>query len=766
MERKVTGWLAMSAFGLAFGAFPGSAGAQPSNDLCSGAIPLTCGESVIGNTSTATVDTAPACTTTNGTGGGVWYSLIGTGSPTTIQTCGAGTTFDTRIRVYTGSCGALVCVAGNDNSLACASPTRAWVQWNSVAGVEYLVLVHGTGAASGGIEVAASCYVLGPEDCDDTHDNDGNGLTDCEDAECAPLALCTEDCDDGIDNNGDGFVDCSDAQCQCDAACPPALDGDQCCDPIDAFIGINIFSMIPFSTIVSPDPWTSSQCPGTGPPVYAWDKWLRWVAPASGTVAWNTCWVPVPDQAVVVYQGDDCRTKTQIACNGDGPPLPGNQCFWYSTGEFDAIAGETYHIRFSVNPFSFPTYTTEGLYLEYTGCPAIANLTAANDCATGAVTLEWDPASFDSFDVRKDNAPLATGLPGTSSEYVDPDPGDGFHDYELIGHCAGLISATVSVQAAHYDGEQDLIIRGESPSLVDSAGALAAELAALGRSVVVFDGGIADYPCAASPFAVIWQMLGTWPAYRCVSAADGAILGAAHAAGASIYTEGGDQWGYCVPVAGFGDLDGIASAIDGDDGFTAMDGSDSGLGLDLADLLGVPYTQDTTGDDYTDRLVAATADPGLSATGVVWRRDDALGVPTYDTGVAGIGAAASGRVVSQSWEFGGFGGSRADLAARLVAFLDPAPVTEQLRRGDCNDDGAIDIGDAIWTLSRLFSGGPPGTCDDACDANDDGGVDIGDAITVLNTLFGGAGPLPSPYPDCGADPVADALGCANSTTCP
>ncbi|MFN0060225.1 MAG: hypothetical protein ACKVX7_17340 [Planctomycetota bacterium] len=86
-------------------------------------------------------------------------------------------------------------------------------------------------------------------------------------------------------------------------------------------------------------------------------------------------------------------------------------------------------------------------------------------------------------------------------------------------------------------------------------------------------------------------------------------------------------------------------------------------------------------------------------------------------------------------------------------------------RGDCNGDSAFDIGDAIFTLSALFSGGTLPTCADACDSNDDGSNDIGDAIYSLTALFAG-GLLPGPPgASCGLDPTADALGCVASP-CP
>lgn len=80
-------------------------------------------------------------------------------------------------------------------------------------------------------------------------------------------------------------------------------------------------------------------------------------------------------------------------------------------------------------------------------------------------------------------------------------------------------------------------------------------------------------------------------------------------------------------------------------------------------------------------------------------------------------------------------------------------------RGDCNDDGTFNLGDAIGILSAAFSADSTHSCDDACDANDDGSLNIADAIAALSSLFGGAGPLPGPFPSCDVDPTDDSLGC-------
>jgi hypothetical protein len=81
------------------------------------------------------------------------------------------------------------------------------------------------------------------------------------------------------------------------------------------------------------------------------------------------------------------------------------------------------------------------------------------------------------------------------------------------------------------------------------------------------------------------------------------------------------------------------------------------------------------------------------------------------------------------------------------------------RRGDANDQGTVDIADAIWILQDLHGDGPGTPCWDAGDANDDGRFDISDAIYLLNHLFLGARPPPPPFGECGLDPTPDALPC-------
>lgn len=70
-------------------------------------------------------------------------------------------------------------------------------------------------------------------------------------------------------------------------------------------------------------------------------------------------------------------------------------------------------------------------------------------------------------------------------------------------------------------------------------------------------------------------------------------------------------------------------------------------------------------------------------------------------------------------------------------------------RGDSDASGIVNLSDAITALQHLFLGGPA-PCRRAMDSNADGSIDITDPIGLLNHLFLGAGPLPPPYPACGA----------------
>jgi hypothetical protein len=82
-------------------------------------------------------------------------------------------------------------------------------------------------------------------------------------------------------------------------------------------------------------------------------------------------------------------------------------------------------------------------------------------------------------------------------------------------------------------------------------------------------------------------------------------------------------------------------------------------------------------------------------------------------------------------------------------------------RGACNQDGVVDISDAVCLLSWLFTDGVAPGCITAVNTNGDGAVDISDAVWLLAYLFVG-GPAPfEPYLTCAPGPLPSdtELGC-------
>ena len=288
------------------------------------------------------------------------------------------------------------------------------------------------------------------------------------------------------------------------------------------------------------------------------------------------------------------------------------------------------------------------------------------------------------------------------------------------------------------------------------------------RSIVV-DIGPSGLACLGDPaLERIWCCLGTYPEDQTLTVADEDALVVAQSLGKHIYVESGDQWGF-AGVTTFGNIDGVAPPyVDGNDSFLSMDGADSGFGLDLSANLGVAYTQDNAANDWTDQILPSTTDALGPNAGVIWRQAGGA----YNTGIH-YDTDTGGKVICQTWEFGGYGGDQNALAAAYLTVLGGGPAVPQFQRADCNADGLRNIADAIYGLGALFPppGGSPNlpSCRDSCDANDDGAFNIADMIHLLGSLFppGGGPPsvIPPPFGVCGGDPTADPLDCVSFPPC-
>ncbi len=111
-----------------------------------------------------------------------------------------------------------------------------------------------------------------------------------------------------------------------------------------------------------------------------------------------------------------------------------------------------------------------------------------------------------------------------------------------------------------------------------------------------------------------------------------------------------------------------------------------------------------------------------------------------------------------------------DTVSILLNTTSTTPLPGDFRRGDTNNDGQVEITDAIRLFESLFLiGSAPLECADSGDTNDDGAVDVSDPVYLLSYLFvaGSAAPPAPGVTACGSDPTADPLAtCSAGATCP
>jgi hypothetical protein len=142
--------------------------AQPSNDICLGAIALTNGVSCTQSTAEATSTGDPADCSGGYLANGVWFSFTpAVSGQLNIGTCGSD--FDTMLAVYTGSCGARALVGcNNDSGPLCGSWAQASVSIGGVAGTTYWILAGGAGyegVKTGNLTVTASVLPVSNDTC-------------------------------------------------------------------------------------------------------------------------------------------------------------------------------------------------------------------------------------------------------------------------------------------------------------------------------------------------------------------------------------------------------------------------------------------------------------------------------------------------------------------------------------------------------------------------------------------------------------------------
>ena len=125
---------------------------------------------------------------------------------------------------------------------------------------------------------------------------------------------------------------------------PPLVDcpGDECDDPIPAFLGFNPFDTT--NCTDSSDPYDDAQCPPSPTNqlgLMQKDIWFTYTPDECGVLKVSTCGFASFDTDLVGYFALSCTEKFQIACNGDAPNCPD----FTSEMEFPVTAGNKYLIR-------------------------------------------------------------------------------------------------------------------------------------------------------------------------------------------------------------------------------------------------------------------------------------------------------------------------------------------------------------------------------------------------------------------------------------
>jgi len=203
---------------------------------------VSCGDSLSGESTVGVVDSMNEYSCAAGldeSGGERVYSI----STTTNQRVTVAITTaaeDLDLFILTGECDPATCI-----EYGAASGTTDSATFTAEGGSTYYIVVDGFDGSADTFDISFTCAEA--EICDDGIDNNGNGLIDCFDAECAGTTTCTEDvCDDGTDNDHDSLVDCDDRDCaeadNCyESSCTDTVDndgdGDVDCDDIDCLLG-------------------------------------------------------------------------------------------------------------------------------------------------------------------------------------------------------------------------------------------------------------------------------------------------------------------------------------------------------------------------------------------------------------------------------------------------------------------------------------------------------------------------------------------------
>ncbi|OUU23872.1 MAG: hypothetical protein CBC13_04620, partial [Planctomycetia bacterium TMED53] len=648
---------------------PACGGGGGGNDECAGAVAVFDGVNPFDTTGfTDSPEPDPTgCTNFFGdmsSDGWFTYTATDTGTAT-FNTCDPGG-YDTDIAVYAGTCGALALLGcdGDSNPLAGCQGFASELSVSVVSGETYIIRIGGFSAGLSGPGTLTISTGTGP---------------------------LIEDCTNGVDDDGDGLADCADPDCAANPACGGGGGGnDECTGALAVFDGANAYDTFGLTNSADPVP---TSCSGGGFGGINNDGWFAYTATSSGSATFNTCDPNGFDTDIAVYSGD-CTSLALLACDGDGSDLVGCQTF-DSEAVVDVIAGETYTVR--IGAFGAGTTGTGTLTITVGAGPVPENCTnGTDDDGDGLVDCE---------DTDCDQDPACAAPPVENCTNGTDDDGDGLADC-ADPDCSGNPNCVTN----------DFTFFAEDTSATYSpdtgTGSFSADVSA------VEDASAAGYPNETQGFS----------------------FGLSH--------------------------DASLLSADTFNAGSALSALNAGSGPDFLDV-------NTFSDGITCGCVYSFSSPGTITLQLA--SQTTLGTIAYNTVPSGLIGNSAGVTTSLNWS-NALGAppvinimvvnGQANPANLINGSVDLVAAIGGFVRGDVNDDGGINIADAVSLLAGLFTGGLL-PCADAADANDDGSTNIADAVYVLANLFSGGPGMPAPTgPACGPDPTTDALDCASYNSCP
>ncbi len=335
----------------------GSAFAQVAGDECATALTVVADQAVNFNTTTMTASANPpedgTCPFLDwGASKDIWYKFTpATGGLATISLCGS--SYDTSMVVYTGTCAGLTRVACDDDT--CGALYESIIEDFGIAsGTTYYIRIGGWNADDGaGTMLISVTPVTGGCDgatgaCNQPHGGPGCDTPSCCSLVCASNPLC---CDLGWD------LSCVETAVDlCGVfyyTCQPGGPSNNCATNATTVTASGTYSFNSTGATMDGPNHPGATCQSGGDSFYN-DVWWKFVAPANGICAVTTCGTTPYDNKLAAYGFENTGSPdfntlntALVACNDDGTNclLTDGVTPYASALSFQVTQGRVYYVR-------------------------------------------------------------------------------------------------------------------------------------------------------------------------------------------------------------------------------------------------------------------------------------------------------------------------------------------------------------------------------------------------------------------------------------